>query len=238
VTGGGRRLGACTVRALHHAGMRVVVHYRSSGEDAAALCAELNATRPESARPLFCDLDRTSSIPSFIERAVALHGRLDALVNNASTFYPTPIGSVTEAAWDELLGSNLKAPFFIAQSAAPHLARTRGSIVNITDIYATRPLAHHPVYSIAKAGLRMLTEALATELGPEIRVNAVAPGAILWPDGEAEGPQHRAVIARTPLKRRGDPQDIARAVLFLVRDASFTTGATITVDGGRSVRAN
>jgi pteridine reductase len=145
---------------------------------------------------------------------------------------------VTEAAWDGLLNPNLKAPFFIAQSAAAHLAKVRGSIVNITDIYATRPLAGHPVYSIAKAGLRMLTEALATELGPAVRVNAVAPGAILWPDDEVEGAQHRALIARTPLKRRGDPQDIARAVLFLVRDACFTTGTTITVDGGRSVRAN
>jgi len=233
VTGAGRRIGAAIARLLHAEGATVVVHFHRSARAAERLRRELEATRAGSATLARGDLLDTAALPALIEAALAAHGRLDALVNNASSFYPTPLGHATEAEWEDLVATNLKAPFFLAQAARPHLERAGGAIVNVADIYGLRPLARHPVYSVAKAGLVMLTESLARELAPKVRVNAVAPGAILWPeDGPAERAR-RAIIARTPLARRGTPEEVARAVLFLLRDATYTTGETLRVDGGR-----
>jgi len=238
ITGAAHRIGATTARLLHGEGMNIVVHYRGSTAAAAALAAELNGLRPDSVVTLSADLHDTAGLDALVERAAAAWGRLDVLVNNASSFYPTPMGGVTEAQWDDLMGSNLKAPFFLSQAAAPRLRAAGGCIVNIVDIHADRPLKGYPVYSMAKAGLVMLTKTLARELGPEIRVNAVAPGAILWPENEAEldDTARREIIGRTALKRQGDPDDIARAVRFLVRDAVYTSGHVLTVDGGRSLQ--
>jgi pteridine reductase len=225
ITGAAHRIGATTARLLHGEGMNIVVHYRGSTAAAEALAAELNGLRPDSVVTLSADLHDTAGLEALVERAAAAWGRLDVLVNNASSFYPTPMGEVTEAQWDDLMGSNLKAPFFLSQAAAPRLRAAGGCIVNIVDIHADRPLKGYPVYSMAKAGLVMLTKTLARELGPEIRVNAVAPGAILWPENEAEldSAAQREIIGRTALKRQGDPIDIARAVRFLVRDAVYTS---------------
>jgi pteridine reductase len=238
ITGAAHRIGATTARILHDEGMNIVVHYRSSAGAAEALAAELNGLRPDSVVTVGADLHDTAGLGALVERAAAAWDRLDVLVNNASSFYPTPMGEVTEAQWDDLLGSNLKAPFFLSQAAAPHLRAAGGCIVSIVDIHADRPLKGYPVYSMAKAGLVMLTKTLARELGPEIRVNAVAPGAILWPENEAEldSAAQREIIGRTALKRQGDPVDIARAVRFLVRDAVYTSGHVLTVDGGRSLQ--
>jgi pteridine reductase len=238
ITGAAHRIGATTARLLHGEGMNIVVHYRGSTAAAEALAAELNGLRPDSVVTLSADLHDTAGLEALVERAAAAWGRLDVLVNNASSFYPTPMGEVTEAQWDDLMGSNLKAPFFLSQAAAPRLRAAGGCIVNIVDIHADRPLKGYPVYSMAKAGLVMLTKTLARELGPEIRVNAVAPGAILWPENEAEldSAAQREIIGRTALKRQGDPIDIARAVRFLVRDAVYTSGHVLTVDGGRSLQ--
>lgn len=238
ITGAAHRIGATTARLLHGEGMNIVVHYRGSTAAAEALAAELNGLRPDSVVTLSADLHDTAGLDALVARAAAAWGRLDVLVNNASSFYPTPMGEVTEAQWDDLMGSNLKAPFFLSQAAAPRLRAAGGCIVNIVDIHADRPLKGYPVYSMAKAGLVMLTKTLARELGPEIRVNAVAPGAILWPENEAEldSAAQREIIGRTALKRQGDPIDIARAVRFLVRDAVYTSGHVLTVDGGRSLQ--
>ena len=235
VTGAAHRVGAAIVRHLHAAGYRVLIHYRRSAEPARALAAELEGRRPGSARALEADLLETSALPELVERARAAWGRLDALVNNASTFYPTPLGTIEERHWKDLLGTNLKAPLFLAQAAAPELRRRRGAIVNIVDIHAERPLKGHPVYSIAKAGLAMLTRSLARELGPEVRVNGVSPGAILWPERGLDEARRREIVERTALKRRGEPADVARAVLFLLRDAPYVTGQILAVDGGRSL---
>lgn len=235
LTGGARRVGAHVCRRLHEAGMNVALHYRRSEQEACALVAELNRRRPDSARAFQADLLRLDDIERLAREAAAAFGGLDALVNNASSFYPTPVGRATEAHWDDLVGSNLKAPFFLAQAAAPHLARARGAIVNIVDIHAERPLKSYPIYSAAKAGLVALTKSLARELGPEVRVNAIAPGTILWPEHALDDTVKREILARTPLKREGAPEDIARAVLFLVRDATYVTGQVLAVDGGRSV---
>jgi pteridine reductase len=237
VTGSARRVGAAIIRRLHAAGMSVVLHYYRSREDAEALREELGALRPESIRLVQGDLLDTGRLPALVDEAAGAWGRLDALVNNASSFYPTPIGSATEADWENLLGTNLKAPFFLSQAAAPHLAKQQGCIVSIADIYADRPLRSYPVYSVAKAGLVMLTKALARELGPEVRVNAVAPGAILWPEGEADAAAQKRIIARTALKRMGRPDDIADTVLFLIAGPRYITGQVIAVDGGRSIYA-
>jgi pteridine reductase len=215
--------------------MHVVLHYRGSRAQAEALAAELDAVRAGSSTLLQADLLEHAALARLVAAAHAARGRLDLLVNNASAFYPTPLGQVTEAHWDELLGSNLKAPFFLAQAAAPHLADRHGCIVNLVDIHAEWPLAGHPVYSIAKAGMAMLTRALARELGPAVRVNGIAPGAILWPAAGLEPTAQQAILARTPLGRRGDPEEIARVVLFLVRDAGYVTGQVLAVDGGQSV---
>lgn len=234
ITGAAHRIGAMIARMLHGAGMNLVLHYRRSREAAERLQAELERSRPESVVLVQADLLETARLPQLAQEAAAVWGRLDALVNNASSFYPTPLGRVAESQWEDLVATNLKVPFFLSQAAAPQLARQGGCIVNLVDIHADRPLKDYPVYSIAKAGLVMLTKSLARELGPEIRVNAVAPGAILWPEQMDEKTKEK-IIARTALKRRGDPADVARAVLFLIRDADYMTGQVLTVDGGRSL---
>jgi pteridine reductase len=235
VTGAAQRIGAEIVRALHGAGMTVALHYRRSRDAAEALAAELNGQRPDSVALFQADLLAEGRAARLVEKVMGYRGRLDALINNASTFYPTPVGSVTDAIWDDLVGTNLKVPFFAAQAAAPHLRATQGCIVNLADIHGLRPLKDHPVYSSAKAGLAMLTRALACELGPEVRVNAVAPGAILWPEQGLDEVTRQRILSRTPLRRQGVPQEVARTVLFLVRDASYVTGEVIAVDGGRGV---
>jgi len=235
ITGGARRVGAQIARTLHGAGARIVVHYRSSTAAARELGAELNAARAGSATLFAADLQRDEAPEQLIAAAVAHFGRLDVLINNASTFYPTPVGKITRAAWDDLMGSNLRAPLFLAQAAAAHLARQRGLILNVVDIHGLRPLKGYPVYSIAKAGLAMLTRSLARELGPDIRVNGIAPGPVLWAEHDLDDSMKREIIAKTTLKRAGSPQDIARTALFLIRDAPYITGQIIAVDGGRSI---
>ena len=233
VTGAGRRVGARIARELHAAGMSVAVHCHRSREDAERLREAFEAARPGSAAVVAADLLESGAAEAVVAAAEERWGRLDVLVNNASSFYPTPVGEVTEAEWRDLVGSNLAAPFFLAQAAVPLLRAARGCIVNIADVYGHRPLAGHPVYSAAKAGLVMLTRALAVELGPEVRVNSVSPGAVLWP--ENEDPERRRIIDAIALKRSGDPGDIARAALFLVRDAPYVTGQDLAVDGGRLI---
>lgn len=236
ITGAARRVGAEIARALHAAGARVAIHYRSSAADAEALAAQLNEARTEDAAVFAADLLDIDALPRLVESVVARFGRLDALVNNASSFFATKVGAVDTAAWDDLIGTNLRAPLFLAQAAAPHLQRSGGCIVNITDIHAERPLKGYPLYCAAKAGLLGLTRALALELGPQVRVNAVAPGAIEWPQGKSDfSPAERAaIVEHTLLKRVGSPVDIARTVKFLVFDAPYITGQVINVDGGRT----
>ncbi len=236
VTGGARRIGAAIVRCLHQNGIRVAVHCRSSVGEAQKLVESLNAKRPDSARVFRLDLAHVQKHPELIESCADHFGRLDYLVNNASTFYPTRLPAVTESDWDDLIGINLKAPLFLSQSASRHLRAATGAIVNIVDIYGERPLAGYAVYSAAKAGLIMLTRALAVELAPEVRVNAVAPGAILWPERRGGDGERDAVIARTALNRTGEPDEVASAVHFLAREATYTTGEIFSVDGGRSLR--
>lgn len=236
VTGAARRVGAEIARTLHAAGANLVVHYRASSAEADALVAELNARREKSALAIRRDLRDMAGLAGMVEEVVAYFGRLDALVNNASSFFPTAIGSIDEAAWDDLIGSNLKGPLFLSQAAAPHLAKVRGCIVNITDIHAERPLKGYLLYCAAKAGLLGLTRALALELAPQVRVNAVAPGAIEWPETTSDFPpaEQQAIIDHTLLKRVGSPGDIARTVKFLILDAPYVTGQVINVDGGRT----
>jgi len=236
VTGGARRIGAAIVRCLHRGGIRVAVHCHNSAEEAEKLVQSLNGERAESARVFRLDLADLRQHRDLIESCTDHFGRLDYLVNNASTFYPTRLPAVTETDWEDLIGINLKAPFFLAQAASRHLKAATGAIVNIVDIYGSRPLAGYAVYSTAKAGLIMLTRALAVELAPEVRVNAVAPGAILWPERRGGDGERDAVVARTALKRTGNPEDVARAVRFLAQEATYTTGEIMSVDGGRSLR--
>ncbi len=235
ITGGAHRIGAAIARRLHDAGMRLVLHYRNSERAAASLQKELESIRPDSVQIQQADLLDPDALPALAESAHQAWGRLDALINNASTFYPTPLGSVTQEQWRDLMGTNLRAPFFLAQAAAPMLREHQGAIVNIVDIHADRPLPRHSAYNIAKAGLVMLTKTVAVELGPEVRVNAVAPGAILWPERDMDDAQRQQIVDKTLLKRQGSPQDIARTVLFLLRDAVYMSGQVLTVDGGRSV---
>lgn len=235
ITGAARRVGAAMAVALHAAGARVILHARQSVADAEKLAQSLNAARPESAAVVSADLLDTAAIGPLVARAVAQFGRLDGLVCNASSFFPTPIGSIDESAWHDLVGSNFKAPLFLAQAAAPYLRVSHGAIVNITDIHAERPLAGYPLYAAAKGALLTLTRALAVELAPEVRVNAVAPGPILWPeDGQFPDAERTAIVQHTLLKRAGTPEDIARTVRFLMLDAPYITGQVINVDGGRS----
>jgi len=236
ITGAGRRVGAEIARTLHAAGSRVAIHYRSSAHDAEALAAELNAVRADSVAAFKADLLDVAALPPLVAAVVARFGRLDGLVNNASSFFPTKVGAIDTAAWDDLMGSNLKAPLFLAQAAAPHLQAAGGCIVNITDIHAERPLKGFPVYCAAKGGLLNLTRSLAIELAPAVRVNAVAPGPIEWPDDDISFPpaERAAIVEHTLLKRVGSPADIARTVRFLVFDAPYITGQVINVDGGRT----
>jgi pteridine reductase len=237
ITGAAKRVGRVIARTLHDAGYEIALHYRSARGEAEQLAAELEAKRAGSALLIAGELSNIAELPKLVLRTVQRYGRLDALVNNASAFYPTPIGEATEAQWDELFASNAKAPFFLAQAAAPHLRATRGAIVNLVDIYAARPLPRHTIYCMAKAALAMLTASLAKELGPEVRVNGVAPGAVLWPEAGKAYADQQELIARTALKRAGTPEDVAGAVLYLLRDARFVTGEILKVDGGRMLSA-
>jgi len=234
ITGGARRVGAAIARRAHASGASVAIHYRRSARDAQALVGELNAVRAGSAVALDGDLLEIGALEALIARTLGAYGRLDVLVNNASTFYPTPVGTITPAQWDDLLGSNLRAPLFLSQAAVPALTATQGLILNLIDIHAYRPLKRHPVYCAAKAGLVMLTQSLARELGPAVRVNGIAPGPVLWPDGPMDEEHKATIISRTALKRIGTPDDIARAALFFMTDAPFITGQILAVDGGRS----
>jgi pteridine reductase len=235
VTGAARRVGAAIVRRLHRDGYDVAVHCRHSRDARDRLIGELEATRAGSTLALEADLADVASLPALVDRLLERFGRLDALVNNASAFHPTPIGSIEPAQWDELFAANARAPLFLSQAAAAALAARRGAIVNLTDIYAERPLANHVVYCMAKAALAAMTRALAVDLAPQVRVNAVAPGAVLWPEsGKPDGERER-LIAQTPLRRMGAPDDVAGAVLWLLRDAPFVTGETLRVDGGRAL---
>jgi pteridine reductase len=235
ITGAARRVGAEIARVLHAAGANLVLHYRSSAGEAATLAQELNALRDSSAVAAECDLLDVTQFPALIAQAVSSFGGLDVLINNASTFYPTPVGDITEIDWDDLLGTNLKAPLFLAQAANAALRESAGLVLNVSDIHGLRPLRRYPVYSIAKAGLIMLTKSLAREMGPHVRVNAVAPGPVMWPaDGLDEALQQK-IISRTALKRAGSAQEVARACLYFVSDAPYVTGQVLAVDGGRSI---
>lgn len=256
ITGAAKRVGRAIASELHAAGACVAVHYRSAAGAAETLVRELNAVRPGSACAVAADLHATKATEPLVEAVIARFGRLDALVNNASTFFATPLGSIDTAAWDDLIGSNLKAPLFLTQAAAPYLRAARGAVVNMTDVHAERPLAGYPLYCAAKAGLLGLTRALAIELAPEVRVNAVAPGPILWPEAEetshADTPsapsfspspssasgfdadERARIVAHTLLKRTGEAGDIARTVRFLLAEAPYITGQVINVDGGRT----
>jgi len=236
ITGGAKRVGAAICRRLHASGANLMLHYRASAGEARLLQAELNHVRADSVALIQADLLDLNKLPSIVEQTVQRFGRLDALVNNASSFYATPVGEITPSSWDDLIGTNLRAPLFVAQAAASALKKTQGAIVNITDIHAERPLKSYVVYSIAKAGLVALTRSLARELAPEVRVNAVAPGPILWPDDASfDELSRQRIISHTLLKREGTPEDVAKAVYFLLADATYVTGETINVDGGRHV---
>lgn len=235
ITGAAKRIGAMTSRLLHQAGYNVIIHCRLSHQTADALADELNKLRANSAKVIQGDLDDETIYNQLIGQAQQCWGRLDVLVNNASSFFPTPIGSITMDDWNNLINSNMKAPLFLSQAAAPYLRETQGCIINMVDIHAQRPMKDHPVYCAAKAGLSMITLSLAKELGPEVRVNGVAPGAILWPDNDMPDPTKQLILERTALKRPGEPMDIAKTILFLVKDANYITGQIIAVDGGRTL---
>lgn len=235
VTGAGRRLGAAIAEALHGAGYTLALHYRNSSAEAEALCRRLNERRADSARTLPGDLRQTDSLRAMVDRAAGFWNGLTTLVNNASGFYPTPFGQVDATQWTDLMDSNLTGPFFLSQAAAPYLREQQGSIVNIVDIHAERMLKDYPVYSIAKAGLVAMTKSLAKELAPRVRVNAVAPGAILWPESNAEEVDRSAVLERILLGRTGRPEDVARAVVYFAVEAEYVTGQILAVDGGRTL---
>ena len=235
ITGGARRVGAAIGRVLHGAGANLVVHYRKSANEVAQLADELNSLRPKSVVTFQADLLDLGKLPALVEFAVRSFGSLDVLVNNASTFYPTKIGEITPAAWDDLLGTNLKVPLFLSQAAAPALKKSGGLILNIVDIHALRPLRNYPVYCAAKAGLHMVTRSLAKELGPEVRVNGISPGPVLWPEHDGDSATRAKIIQRTILQKMGTPEDIARTALFFASQAPFITGQILAVDGGRSV---
>jgi pteridine reductase len=235
ITGSARRVGAVIAGRLHAAGYDLALHHRSSGAAMASLVAELEAVRAGSTLVLQAELAEAERLPGLVDAVVTRYGRLDGLVNNASAFYPTPIGSATPAHWDELFAANARAPFFLSQAAAPALRASRGAIVNLVDIYAERPLKHHTLYGMAKAALVAMTQSLARELAPEVRVNAVAPGAVLWPEAGKAEQEKAALLANTPLGRAGEPGDVAEAVRWLLRDAAYVTGQILRVDGGRSL---
>lgn len=238
ITGGAKRVGAASARLLHAAGANLMIHYRSSATEARALQDELNAVRPDSVALIQADLLDIGGLPALVKQTVITFGGLDVLLNNASSFYPTPVGTIAEKDWIDLMGSNLKAPLFLSQAAAPELKKRRGCIINITDIHADRPMKNYVVYSVAKAGLVGLTKSLARELAPEVRVNGIAPGPILWPEDDVNFDEvsRQRIISHTMLKRAGDPHDIALAVRFFAMDTHFVTGQILAVDGGRSAK--
>lgn len=235
ITGAGKRVGAVIARTLHAGGYDLALHYRHSAADAELLASSLERQRSGSTCIVQAELADLDALPGVVQRALDRFGRLDALVNNASAFYPTPMGTATQAQWSELFASNAQAPFFLAQAATPALREARGAIVNLVDIYAERPLANHPIYCMAKAALEAMTRSLALDLGPDVRVNGVAPGAVMWPSDGKPYDDQQAMLARTPLQRAGSPDDVAGAVLWLLRDAPFVTGQIIRVDGGRTL---
>ncbi|HZF17738.1 MAG TPA: pteridine reductase [Steroidobacteraceae bacterium] len=235
VTGAARRVGAAIATALHAAGANLVIHYRSSQSEAETLVERFNRARGASAVALRADLIDTAALPRLVDEAASAFGGLDILVNNASSFHPTPIGKITLDSWDDLIGSNLKAPLFLSQAAAPELRKRSGLILNLVDIHGMRPLPDYPLYSVAKAGFIMLTRALARELGPEIRVNGIAPGPVMWPEGEIDAAMKAEIIRKTALKRLGTPEDVAQAALFFATAAPFVTGQVLAIDGGRSL---
>lgn len=235
ITGAARRIGAHVAERLHAEGASIALHYNRSREAAEALTARMNAARQGSAVALQADLCESGAPEALVASTIGRAGRLDVLINNASTFYPTPVGEITEAHWRDLVGSNLKAPLFLSQAAAPHLSERGGAIVNMIDIHARRPLRHHVVYGPAKAGLAMLTRSLARDLAPRVRVNGVAPGAILWPEDGMRDETREKILEQVPLGRAGEPDDVAGCILYLVRDAPYVTGQIIAVDGGRSI---
>ena len=235
ITGGAKRVGAVIARTLHAAGYDLALHCRHSLREADALATELSVRRADSVLVLQADLADVHALPKLVDATLARFGRLDALVNNASAFHPSPLETATLAQWNELFASNAQAPFFLAQAALPSLRAARGAIVNLVDIYAERALAQHPIYVMAKAALAAMTRSLALDLGPDVRVNGVAPGAVMWPSDGKPYSDQEAMLARTPLQRAGSPEDVASAVLWLLRDAPFVTGQIIRVDGGRSV---
>ncbi len=235
ITGAGKRIGACIACKLHQAGAGIAIHYNSSAEPAEELANRLNSIRANSAVTIQADLRDTQSLNTVLTSIVERIGRLDILVNNASSFYPTPLDSITEQQWEDLIGTNLKAPLFLSQAAEPYLRDSGGVIINIVDIHANRPLRNHALYGVAKAGLAMLTRTLARDLAPAIRVNGVSPGAILWPEDEMPDHVKDNIIGQVPMKRAGEADDIANCVLYLVRDAAYVTGQIIAVDGGRSI---
>ena len=237
ITGGAKRVGASICRLLHASGANLMIHYKSSVNEARALQAELNLKRPHSVAIIQGDLLNLSILPSLIQETISHFGKLDVLINNASSYYPTEIGDIQEEQWQDLMGSNLKAPLFLSQAAAVELRKQQGCIINITDMHVERPKKGYIVYSVAKAGLVTLTKSLAHELSPEVRVNAVAPGPVMWPEDNPQFDElyRQRVISQTLLKRIGEPNDIAKAVKFLIQDAPFITGQVIAVDGGRSL---
>jgi len=235
VTGAARRIGATIARTLHAQGAAVAIHYRGSADDADSLADELNAQRDDSAATFAADLTELADIEKLGATVTGWHGRLDILINNASSFYPTPVGEITEQQWNDLIGTNLKAPLFLSQAVTPALRASNGVIVNIVDVHSQRPLRDHAVYGPAKAGLAMLTRSLAKDLAPDVRVNGVSPGAILWPENGMSDATKDTILQQVPLGRAGAPDDIAGAVLYLARDAAYVTGQIIAVDGGRSI---
>ena len=235
ITGAARRIGACIARTLQAAGANVMIHYRKSETEARALTSELNNLRGGSAALVGGNLLETKKLGDLVDATVRTFGQLDVLINNASTFYPTTVGEITEEHWNDLLGTNLKVPLFLTQAAAPALRLSHGLVLNIADIHGMRPLRRYTTYSVAKAGLIMLTKSLARELGPHVRVNAISPGPVMWPEDRTDRALQRKIVERTQLKRVGSPQDVARAALFLCADAPYITGQVLAVDGGRSV---
>lgn len=235
ITGGSRRIGIGTARLLHRCGMKIAIHYRHSTQQAESLRAELCEKVPNSVLLIRGELTEIAKVKNLVHECTTTFGRLDALINNASVFFSSPLHTATEKQWNTIMDTNFKAPFFLCQAAAPHLKKTHGAIINITDIYADRPLSNHPIYCASKAALWSLTKSLAHDLGPEIRVNAIAPGAILWPENDTDEVAHQRMVSRTPLKREGGVADIAKTVQFLLADSDFITGQVINVDGGRTV---
>lgn len=235
ITGGAKRIGRQMAKTLHAAGHNIALHYRSSSGAANQLVDELNGIRDNSIMSIQADLLDINAIPRLIDAVVEHFGRLDVLINNASSFYPTPIELLEDEFWNDLVGSNLKAPSFMAKYATKHLREAGGTIINIVDIHARNPMANHPIYCAAKAGLEMLTKALARDLAPAIRVNAISPGAILWPEQQSSEAEQTEILRKIPLQRLGDPIDIAQLALFLIDQADYITGQIIAVDGGRSI---